>query len=335
MNQPLLCVRNLNVFFAGPNAVSEPVHAVRNVSLDIQSGEVLGLVGESGSGKSAFGAALMGLHPARGSRVTAEHWRLGDTDLLGMDSSGWQRVRGRRIAMVFQDPMTALNPYLSIGYQLDEVLRAHTKLNAKMRQQRCLGALNDVGLPDGATMMHSYPHMLSGGMRQRAVIAMALLGEPDLLVADEPTTALDVTVQAQILALLGRLCAERHMAMVLITHDLAVLAGIAHRVAVMYAGQWVEVAQTSNFYEAPKHPYSRGLLQAMPDLQSSIDQRPRPIEGAPPPPTARPAGCPFAPRCRNAMTVCLSINPAFGPRKPEGFLRCHNPEQAPSMAAGR
>ena len=323
MSQSLLAVNNLHVTFDGPNGA---VPAVRGVSLEVRHGEILGLVGESGSGKSALGAALMDLHDGATATVSAGFWRLGPTLLQPHQESIWRHIRGNRIAMIFQDPMTALNPYLRIGSQLEEVLQAHTGLGKKERRARCCQALEEVGLAHAETLVQQYPHRLSGGMRQRVVIAMALLGQPELLIADEPTTALDVTVQAQILALLRRLCEERHMAMVLITHDLALLSGIAHKVAVMYAGQLVEVAPTEAFYSTPSHPYSRALLQAMPDLQAIGQRRPSPIDGAPPKPHEALPGCAFAPRCGRALPTCLTAAPRLVAHGPGRLLRCYNPE---------
>jgi oligopeptide/dipeptide ABC transporter ATP-binding protein len=330
MNQALLAVNDLRVTFDGPGGA---VPAVRNVSLEVRQGEILGLVGESGSGKSALAAALMDLHDSDTATVTAGFWRLGPTLLQPHRDDIWQHIRGRRIAMVFQDPMTALNPYLRIGSQLTEVLQAHTRLARAERVARCQQALEEVGLPGAQALLTQYPHMLSGGMRQRVVIAMALLGQPELLIADEPTTALDVTVQAQILALLKKLCQQRRMAMVFITHDLAVLAGIADRVAVMYAGQIVELAPVEALYRAPRHPYSKALLQAMPDLVASGQRRPCPIDGAPPQPTDLVAGCLFAPRCGRALPICHTANPEGVAHAPGIWARCHNPEPEPPKAS--
>ncbi len=321
MSTKLLTLRNLCVTFTGGPT---PVYAVRNIDLEVSEGEILGLVGESGSGKSALGAALMNLHDSATTTLTTSLWRLGYAELSPQNPE-WRHIRGRRVAMVFQDPMTALNPYLRIGSQLAEVLCAHTGLSRKERTLRCLQALREVGLPGPEQLLRAYPHMLSGGMRQRVVIAMALLGQPELLIADEPTTALDVTVQAQILALLKGLCQARGMAMVFITHDLAVLAGIADRISVMYAGELVETGPAQKLYDAPSHPYSRALWRAMPDLTEAISRAPEPIPGVPPHLAAPPEGCAFAPRCSRVQPDCLSINPQDRAGHPAALLRCHNP----------
>lgn len=322
MKPIVLQLRGLTVTFAGRG---QPVYAVRGVSLELRQAETLGLVGESGSGKSALGAALMNLHDSDQAQVAAESWRLGQTPLTSHMEGPWREVRGRRIAMVFQDPMTALNPYRRIGSQLHEVLLTHTKLKGPARHALCLSTLLDVGLPHGEGIMQAYPHTLSGGMRQRVVLAMALLGQPELLIADEPTTALDVTVQAQILALLKGLCEIRGMAMLCITHDLAVLAGIAQRIAVMYAGEWVEVGPTQALYDSPMHPYSRALWRAMPDLTAPKGMRPQPIAGAPPNLAVLPRGCAFAPRCPQALPICRDVNPEPRALAPLTLVRCHNP----------
>lgn len=327
MSPAVLEVRDLSVTFAAaPHAGAAAVRAVRHVNLTVGAQEIVGLVGESGSGKSALAGALMHLHDPSITRTTAGSFRLGHTALAPSDARAWHKVRGRRIAMVFQDPMTALNPYLRIGRQLDEVLALHTRLTRDARLARSLRALEDVGLADGQALLRAYPHMLSGGMRQRVVIAMALIAEPELLIADEPTTALDVTVQAQILALLKGLCQSRSMALVLITHDLAVLAGIADRIAVMYAGRLVEVGTSQGLYDAPKHPYSRALWQAMPDLAANAASIPKPIPGAPPHPAWLPAGCAYAPRCPRLLPLCQESDPPLRDTGQNGAVACHNPE---------
>ncbi len=301
---PLLEVRDLRVSF--PTSGGE-VSPVDGVSFAMEPGETLALVGESGSGKSLTSLALVRLVPAPG-RIAAGSIRLGDTDLLGLAPEPLRRVRGRRIGMVFQDPMTSLNPVLTVGDQISETIRAHFAVSRLEARRRAEGLLLEVGLGDAAGRYETYPHQLSGGMRQRVMLAIALAGEPELLVADEPTSALDVTIQAQILALLDRLRSTHRMAVLLISHDLGVVAGRADRVAVMYAGRIVEEAPTERLFASPAHPYTRGLLASLPRLRG-----PRlPLQAIPgvvPRPDAWPVGCRFHPRCGQVMPRCTTEPP--------------------------
>lgn len=299
--ETLLEVRDLEVHFEIRRGT---VRAVRDVSFDIKRGEVLGLVGESGSGKSVTSQAIMGLTEVPG-RIAGGDVIWKGTSLVngaGADAE-MRRVRGNEISMVFQDPMTSLNPLFTIGNQLTEVTRRHIGVKGKAARERALELLNLVGIANPAKRLDQYPSELSGGMRQRVLIAMALLCEPELLVADEPTTALDVTIQAQILELLAELQEELGLSMLLITHDLGVVAGMCDRVAVMYGGRLAEVAPTDQLYANPHHPYTSGLLRSTPRLDDSAE-RLTSIPGSPPDLVAPPAGCPYTDRCENAQERC-------------------------------
>jgi oligopeptide/dipeptide ABC transporter ATP-binding protein len=290
------------------------------VSFRVGRGEIVGLVGESGCGKSATALALLGLLPRPAGRLRGGSVRLGGRELAGLPESELRRVRGRRVAMIFQDPLASLNPYLRVEEQLVEVARLHLGLGRRAARARAAELLAQVGLPDPARCLRAFPHQLSGGMRQRVMIAMALLGEPDLLLADEPTTALDVTVQAQILELLRRLRDERGMGILFVTHDLAVVAGLCDRVVVLYAGRVVEEAPTSSLFARPGHPYSAALLRCAPRLDARPGERLAAIPGQPPGLIgpllgAGPIGpllgatCSFAPRCGQARAECLAGEP--------------------------
>lgn len=301
----LLRVQDLCVHFQTDEGL---VKAVDGVSLELAKGEVLGVVGESGSGKSVTALALMGLVPTPPGFYPNGRIEFDGQELLSLKEAALRRLRGNRIAMIFQDPMTSLNPYLRVARQLTEVLEVHRGMGALDARKRAIEMLERVGIPEPARRIDSYPHELSGGMRQRIVIAMALLCEPELLIADEPTTALDVTIQAQILELIGDLRARMGTSVMLITHDLGVVAGMAERVAVMYAGRIVEQAKTADLFASPQHPYTRGLLRATPRLLGARD-RLSTIEGLPPDLSDLPEGCPFAPRCESAHDRCEQAYP--------------------------
>src|SRR5688572_15224251 len=292
--EPLLTVDDLHVRFGTERGL---VYAVNGISFDIAPGETLGIVGESGCGKSVTSLALLGIL-ARNGRVTKGTAMFGGRDLLSLSDEQLRSVRGREIAMIFQDPMTSLNPVLTVGRQIREALETHFSLNRKQAERRSTELLDQVGIPSPDLRLRDYPHQFSGGMRQRAMIAMALACEPKLLIADEPTTALDVTIQAQILNVLRELVSERDTALILITHDLGVVAGMCERVNVMYAGTIVESGGAEQLFARPRHPYTLGLLQSVPRLDAGRRQHLQPIEGQPRDMLRPPRECPFAPRCR-------------------------------------
>ena len=291
---PLLSVNDLQVQFTGRGRV---VRAVRGLSYDIAPGETIGLVGESGSGKSVSALSLLGLLPKRVAQVTAGTAVFQGQDLLRLPEDKLRKVRGARIAMIFQDPLSSLNPVLTIGRQITEAIETHRGMGRRQANQRAIELLELVGIPGAKSRIKDYPHQFSGGMRQRAMIAMALSCEPSLLIADEPTTALDVTIQAQILELLRRLRTELGMAVLLLTPDLGVVAGFADRLAVMYAGRLVELGPTETVLADPAHPYTIGLLRSLPRLDRPRQAALTPIEGSPPDLASSLEGCPFAPRC--------------------------------------
>jgi peptide/nickel transport system ATP-binding protein len=315
---PLLEVEDLRITFATAGGRSRPVDGV---SFTVAKGELLALVGESGCGKSLTSLALLRLVPPPGEIAAGSAIRFDGTDLLSLDPPSLRRVRGRRIAMIFQDPMTSLNPVFTVAEQIGESVRAHQALSKADARARALALLQEVGIPDPVARLDQYPHQLSGGMRQRVMIAIALASEPELLIADEPTTALDVTVQAQILEVLDRLRAARGMAVLLITHDLGIVAGRADRVAVMYAGRLVEEAPTPGLFARPSHPYTRGLLASVPRLTGPVT-RLTPIAGNVPAPTAWPSGCRFHPRCPAALPRCRTDDPPALPVSDGHQMRC-------------
>ncbi|MEU9833889.1 ABC transporter ATP-binding protein [Streptosporangium sp. NPDC048047] len=315
----ILRVQDLSVEFPTEDGV---VHAVRGVSYSLREREVLGIVGESGSGKSVSSMAVMGLLP-KSARVKGRILFRGD-DMLKMSPRKQRGLRGRKIAMIFQDPMTALNPVHSIGDQLAEAVLAHELMPRKNALARAKEMLDLVGIPQAEARLRSYPHEFSGGMRQRAMIAMAVINNPDVIIADEPTTALDVTVQAQILEKLLEVKDAVNAAIVLITHDLGVIAGMAHRVLVMYAGRPVEIGETDPVFEGPRMPYTAGLLGSIPSLETS-GSRLRPIKGTPPSLINLPTGCPFSPRCPLADEVCRTTEPELAETDSGGhFAACHH-----------
>jgi oligopeptide/dipeptide ABC transporter ATP-binding protein len=338
----LLTVENLHVEFLGRHRT---VRAVRGLSYSIRPGEVLGLVGESGSGKSVSALSLLGLLPRRVGRITAGSARFDGNELIGMPEDKLRRIRGARIAMIFQDPLSSLNPVLTIGRQITEALETHRSMRHNAAHKRAIELLDMVGIPAAARRINDYPHQFSGGMRQRAMIAMALSCEPSLLIADEPTTALDVTIQAQILSLLRRLREELGMAVLLITHDLGVVAGFADRLAVMYAGRLVELAATEPILASPAHPYTIGLLRSLPRLDLPRQAALTPIEGSPPDLAADLVGCPFAPRCAWRLEESWLTNPPLEPRRRRDggldvvptlhLVACHNQPTHAEALAGR
>ena len=304
---PVLDVRGLQTVFRTRGG---EVHAVNSVSFHLEPGELLGVVGESGSGKSVTMMSLVGLLPSPPAEVRAGEVMLGGLDLLRIPPGALRAVRGRRIGFVFQDPMTSLNPVFTVGSQIVEPLRTHMGMGRRQAAARALELLELVGIPDAKRRLKDYPHQFSGGMRQRVMIAIALACDPEVLIADEPTTALDVTIQAQIVDLVKDLRRQLGMAIVWITHDLGVIAGIADRVAVMYGGQIVEQAPVRDLFARPQHPYTRALLQTIPSLTGERGARLRVIEGQPPIMIGPPMACPFRARCPHAMPVCEARNPA-------------------------
>src|SRR6266850_4960108 len=314
---PLLQIRNLNVSFPTPQG---QVSAVREVSFSINNGEVLGLVGESGSGKSVTALAIMRLLPPVAG-IEGEIIFQGQ-DLLKLSADHMRLLRGLRIAMIFQEPMTALNPVMRVGDQVAEAASVHAKLSKLEAYQRGIEALREVALPEPDRRARDYPHQLSGGMRQRVMIAMAIVNRPQLLIADEPTTALDVTIQAQILELLNELRHKFNLAMLFISHDLAVVSHVADRVAVMYTGSLVELGTKADIFNAPAHPYTRGLLRAIPTLATDRVQPLATIEGTVPPLAALPPGCPFEPRCEHRVAACTTQLPPLIEVSPGHWARC-------------
>ena len=326
----VLDVQNLRVSFPGP--AGSRFYPVDGVSFQLERGETLALVGESGCGKSLTSLALLQLIPSPGRIESGSTIRLGDTDVLALKGEALRRIRGRRIGMIFQDPMTSLNPVFTVGDQIAEGIRAHFKMSRGKARERALQLLQEVGIPDPTERLDAYPHQLSGGMRQRVMIAIALAAEPEILVADEPTTALDVTVQAQILEVLDRLRASRGMAVLLITHDLGIVAGRADRVAVMYAGQIVEETSTARLFANPAHPYTQGLFASVPRI-SGPRQRLNPIRGSVPAPTAWPSGCRFRPRCPKAFDKSEQEPPLLVV-EPDHRMRCWLAQQQENGSHG-
>ena len=310
MAEPLLQVKDLKTYFFTEDGV---VRAVDGVTYDIQAGEIMGLVGESGCGKTVSALSILRLIPKPPGRIIAGEILFGGEDLLKADDEEIRDIRGHHIAMIFQEPMTSLNPVLTIGRQVTESLELHLKMNRSSATRRAIELLEMVGIPEAKHRIHDYPHQFSGGMRQRVMIAMALSCNPKLLLADEPTTALDVTIQAQILELLTKLTRELGTAVIIITHNLGVVARYADRVFVMYAGKIVETAPARELYGNPRHPYTLGLLKSVPRLDQVRKDRLEPIEGFPPDLIHMPEGCSFRPRCKYAVPRCQRESPPLLP----------------------
>jgi oligopeptide/dipeptide ABC transporter ATP-binding protein len=315
---PLLRIRGLSLHYPSDHGA---VRALRSVDLDLAAGEFLGIVGESGSGKTQLLLSILALNAPHAQLSGSIRYR--DQELLHLPAAEMNRFRGSAISMVFQDPMTALNPYLRIGQQITEVLRVHRGSSQQEAERRAIEMLDSVHIPEAARRMRQYPHELSGGMRQRVMIAIALIAEPDILLADEPSTALDVTVQAQILTLFRELRERTGTAIILVTHDLGVIADVADRVAVMYAGRIVEQAAVFELFAHPRHPYSEALQQSIPRLDAAPPERLPSIGGAPPNAAALPPGCAFAPRCLYRMPICEAQTPALLEAAPGHWKACH------------
>ena len=330
-DMPLLSVRNLQTTFQlGPH---EQVRAVDDVSFDVRCGETLAIVGESGSGKSVTSLSIMGLLPRGIGRVSGGSIRLDGRELTTLADAEMRAIRGKKIGMIFQEPMTSLNPVHTVGMQISEVLIRHERLSAANARARAIEMLSLVGIPEPARRVDNYPHEMSGGMRQRAMIAMALACEPSLLIADEPTTALDVTIQAQMLELMQDLQKTLGMAIIFITHDLGVVAEIADRVVVMYASQVVETAPVQQIFDSPRMPYTVGLLNSIPRLGSSTHrQRLQAIPGQVPSLARLPGGCRFGPRCAHARDICRASTPELeAAESPEHMIRCVRWSEIASM----
>ena len=324
MPEPLLAVDGLEVRFWTRRGT---VHAVNGISFDVAPGETLGIVGESGCGKSVTSLALLGILP-RAGRVTAGTALFEGRDLLHLSDRELRGIRGREVAMIFQDPMTSLNPVLTIGRQIREALETHFGMRRREADKRTAELLDRVGIPSAKARIRDYPHQFSGGMRQRAMIAMALACRPKLLIADEPTTALDVTIQAQILDLLRELVREEGTALIMITHDLGVVAGMCERVNVMYAGMFMETGTADQLFATPRHPYTLGLLESIPRLDASRREQLKPIPGAPRDMLSPPSACPFQPRCRFEVERSRQEVPPLVEVEPGHFVACFNPVPA-------
>ena len=328
-NPQLLRVSNLRVYFHTDNGL---VRAVDGVSLQIDAGETLGLVGESGCGKSVTAYSILKLLPVPPAEYAGGEIKLRGENLLALDEKAMRRVRGNLVSMIFQEPMSSLNPIMSIGAQITEAIREHRKASRREAREIAVEMLRRVRIPSPETRFDEYPHQLSGGMKQRAMIAMALVCRPSLLIADEPTTALDVTIQAQILELLNELQQELNMSVLLITHDLGVVAETCDRVAVMYAGKVVESAPVASLFETPKHPYTHGLFRSLPTLTEKKKQL-AVIPGAVPSPLDFPSGCRFRTRCSMAQEVCKQ-EPVLRELAPHHFSACHFAEEVGTLARG-
>jgi oligopeptide transport system ATP-binding protein len=330
-NGNLLSVKDLRTYFETEDGT---VKAVDGISFELKHGETLGIVGESGSGKSVANLSLMRLIPNPPGKIVSGSIVFDGRDVLKLSTREVRDLRGKRIAMIFQDPMTSLNPFMRVSQQLMEVTRLHLGHTKKQAREHAIKMLKHVGIPDAAERIDSYPHEFSGGMRQRVMIAMALSCQPELLIADEPTTALDVTIQAQILELIKLLKAETGASVILITHDLGVVAGMADQIIVMYAGKIFEQAPTMELFERPGNPYTRGLLRSVPDptdQQGNLYQ----IPGLPPDLAHLPPGCPFAPRCERAEAICQREPPPYVQLTPVHYSLCHFADEVFAESAGQ
>ncbi|MCA3264006.1 MAG: ABC transporter ATP-binding protein [Telmatospirillum sp.] len=316
----ILEVSGLTVRFASQG---QTVHAVEDVSFSLEAGQTLGIVGESGSGKSVTALALMRLVPSPPGRIVSGSVRFAGRDLLALNPAQLRKIRGREIAMIFQDPMSSLNPVLTVGRQLTEVMETHLGLDARQARTQAIELMKLVGIPSPERRLDEYPHRFSGGMRQRVMIAMAVACRPKLLIADEPTTALDVTIQAQILEIIRNLQRELGMAVIMITHDLGVVAGMADRICVMYGGRVVEAGSARDVFAAPRMPYTAGLLGSVPRLDRPSERRLVPITGTPPDSVGAATSCRFAPRCGLATDLCRSSVPALRTVAPDHLSACH------------
>jgi oligopeptide/dipeptide ABC transporter ATP-binding protein len=323
MSEPVLSVRGLRTSFRTPQG---RLPAVDGVDLDLHAGETLGIVGESGCGKTVTALSILRLIPEPPGSIDAGEIYFGGRDLVRMSRKELRQIRGSRIAMIFQEPMTSLNPVFRVGDQIEEALRVHTDMDRRARRSRTVDLLEMVGIPAPAERVRDYPHQLSGGLRQRIMIAMALACDPDVLIADEPTTALDVTIQAQILDLLESLKQRFNMAVMLITHDLGVVAEVAQRMAVFYAGRVVETGSVEEILRSPRHPYTRGLIRAMPGPKSQPRTPLHVIPGVVPDLVDRPSGCSFRDRCERPIAACAEIDPALKQFGEGHGVACHNPE---------
>ncbi|WP_254507937.1 ABC transporter ATP-binding protein [Anatilimnocola floriformis] len=319
MSKPILTVDDLHVSFRTDDGA---VRAVNGVSFDLHPGETLGIVGESGSGKSVTNLAMLGLIPKPPGVIERGRAMFGNQDLLKLSLAELSAIRGKRIAMIFQDPMTALNPYLSVAEQLMEVTELHLKHTPAQARKHAIEMLEKVGIPAAAERIDDFPHQFSGGMRQRVMIAMALACQPEVLIADEPTTALDVTIQAQMLELIAELQKKNGTAVILITHALGVIASVCHRVLVMYAGKIVEQAGVFELFDKPQHPYTLGLLKSIPRWDESHTDKLSAIEGQPPDMLRPPTGCPFHPRCEFVMERCKQEMPPLEKAIHGGLKAC-------------
>lgn len=319
MVSKILEIKDLRIKFQTQEGT---IHAVNSVSLHLKEGETLGIVGESGCGKSVTMLSVMGLIPQPPGEVHAQKILFDSKDILQLQGEEMRKIRGAQIAMIYQDPMTSLNPVYTVGFQIMEAMQVHSDVNKDQAKKRTVELLNLVGIPDAKDRLGDYPHQFSGGMRQRAIIAMALACYPKLLIADEPTTALDVTIQAQIIDLMKRLRDQLGMSLIWITHDLGVVAGLADRVAVMYAGFIVEEALIDQVYDDPRHPYTQALFQSLPRMDSSPGEKLIPIEGLPPDLYEPPKICPFAPRCVYVKEKCWNENPVLREVGPGHTIAC-------------